>query len=156
VRGFDLSARGCLAVHGLAGRLPVIHGNVLDLLAVERAIKNYDIEVCFHLAGQALIQDAAADPLTAFEVNVRGTWIVLEVCRRADSIKGVLCASSNHIYGPQREFPFTEDQPLNQLDIYGASKACIDILTRSYAYNYGLPAVAIRNVNSFGPGDPHK
>jgi CDP-glucose 4,6-dehydratase len=51
--------------------------------------------------------------------------------------------------------PFAEEQPLNQLDVYGASKACADILARSFAHNFGLPTVAVRNVNSFGPGDPH-
>jgi CDP-glucose 4,6-dehydratase len=44
---------------------------------------------------------------------------------------------------------------MNQLDPYGASKACTDIIARSFAHNFGLPVVAARNVNSFGPGDPH-
>ena len=44
---------------------------------------------------------------------------------------------------------------MNQLDPYGASKACADIIARSFAQNFGLPVAAARNVNSFGPGDPH-
>ena len=155
VWGLDLAEGVCLAAHGLTGRLPIIRGSVLDLPLVERALGEHGIEVCFHLAGQALIEGAAAGPLAAFEVNIRGTWTVLEACRRVETVRGVACASSNHAYGPQQASPFAEDQPLNQLDIYGASKACADILTRSYAHNFGLPAVAVRNVNSFGPGDPH-
>jgi CDP-glucose 4,6-dehydratase len=155
VQAFDLSPGVCLAVHGLAERVPVIRGSVLDLPAVERALGEHGIEVCFHLAGQSLIEGAAAGPLSAFEVNIRGTWTVLEACRRAGTDRGIVCASSNHTYGPQKTSPFVEDQPTNQLDVYGASKACADILTRAYAHNFGLPAVAVRNVNSFGPGDPH-
>lgn len=155
VRGFDLAAGVCLKAHGLEGRLPVDHGSVLDLDALERVIRDHRIEVCFHLAGQSMIEGAAVGPLAAFDVNIRGTWIVLEACRRVGTLRAVVCASSNHTYGPQKSAPFPEEQPMNQLDVYGASKACADILTRSFAHNFGLSTVAVRNVNSFGPGDPH-
>lgn len=155
VRGFDLVEGVCPKAHGLAGRMPIIRGSVLDLQAVERAIRDHGIEVCFHLAGQSMIEGAASSPLAAFDVNIRGTWTVLEACRRAGTLRAVVCASSNHAYGPQESAPFLEEQPLNQLDVYGASKACADILARSFAHNFGMRVVAVRNVNSFGPGDPH-
>lgn len=155
VRGFDLVPGVCLKVHGLADRVPITAGSVLDLPALERALAEHGIEVCIHLAGQSMIEGAAAGPISAFDVNIRGTWTVLEACRRAGTIRSVVCASSNHTYGPQTASPFLEDAPMNQLDVYGASKACADILTRSFAASFGLPAVAVRNVNSFGPGDSH-
>ncbi len=155
VQGFDLMEGACLKAHGLTGRVAVLRGDVLDLAGVERAIREHGIEVCFHLAGQSMIEGAARGPVAALDVNIRGTWTVLEACRRAGTVRAVVCASSNHTYGPQKSSPFAEEQPMNQLDVYGASKACADILTRSFAYNFGLPAVAVRNVNSFGPGDPH-
>ena len=155
IRGFDLTEGACLRAHGLADRVPIITGSVLDAGALERAIGDHGIEVCFHLAGQAMIEGAAAGPLAALDVNVRGTWTVLEACRRAGTLRAVVCASSNHTYGPQAAAPFPEDAPLNQLDVYGASKACADIVARSFAHNFGLNVVAVRNVNSFGPGDPH-
>lgn len=156
VVGLDVSSDSpCLRAHGVEGRVRVVRGSVLDLEAMEAVLRAHRTEVCFHLAGQSMIEGAAAGPLTAYELNIRGTWTALEACRRAGGILGVACASSNHTYGPQRAAPFPEDAPLNQLDVYGASKACADILTRSYAHNFGLPAVAVRNVNSFGPGDPH-
>lgn len=155
VTGLDLTEGVCLRAHGLAARVPLVKGSVLDLELVSRTLRERGIEVCFHLAGQSLIEGAAAGPLAAYDLNIRGTWTVLEACRRAGGILGVCCASSNHAYGPQRAAPFPEDAPLNQLDVYGASKACADILTRSFAHTFGLPAVAVRNVNSFGPADPH-
>jgi CDP-glucose 4,6-dehydratase len=155
VRGFDLGPGVCLAAHGIAERVPITTGSVLDLPALERALGEHGIEVCVHLAGQSMIEGAAAGPLAALDVNIRGTWTVLEACRRAPGIRGVVCASSNHTYGPQRVAPFPEDAPLNQLDVYGSSKACADVIARSFAANFGLPVVAVRNVNSFGPADPH-
>jgi CDP-glucose 4,6-dehydratase len=157
VFGFDVSqAPQCLEAHGLAGAVPIIRGSVLDAQGVQRALTDHETEVCFHLAGQSLIEGASANPIDALEVNIRGTWTVLEACRNAGgSIQAVVCASSNHTYGSQKTAPFTEDFPLNQVDVYGGSKACADILIRMYANGFGLPAVAVRNTNSFGPGDPH-
>jgi CDP-glucose 4,6-dehydratase len=155
VANFDLAPGVCLGVHGLADRVRFVRGSVMDQDAVEQALRAHRADVCFHLAGQSMIEGAAAGPVAALDVNVRGTWLVLEACRRAGSLRAIVCASSNHTYGPQGTAPFTEDQPLNQLDVYGASKACADILARAFAKNFDLPVVAARNVNSFGPGDPH-
>jgi len=155
VRGFDLATGVCLAAHGLDGRLPIAHGSVLDLAVLERALRDQGTEVCFHLAGQSMIEGAAAGAVAALDVNIRGTWTVLEACRRAGPLRGVVCASSNHAYGPQRTAPFAEEASMNQLDVYGASKACADILARCFATSFDMPVVAVRNVNSFGPGDPH-
>ena len=153
--GYDLNMPGCLRAHGLQGTFPIVQGSVLDLAGLEQALKDHRIEVCIHLAGQSKIEDAATGPLAAFEVNIRGTWLVLEACRRTDGMIGVACASSNHTYGPQRTHPFTEEFPLNQVDIYGASKSCADILARTYAHEFDMPVVSVRNTNSFGGGDPH-
>jgi CDP-glucose 4,6-dehydratase len=155
VCGFDLTEGVCLKAHGLTGRVPFVRASILDAVAMERALAERRIEMCFHLAGQSMIEGAAAGPVAAFDVNIRGTWTVLEACRRVGGLCAVVCASSNHVYGPQTTSPFSEEQPMNQLDPYGASKACVDIIARSFAHNFGLPVVAARNVNSFGPGDPH-
>lgn len=156
VRGLDVAtASVCLRAHGLAGTVAIESGSVLDLALLERTLTTHRVEVCFHLAGQSMIEGAAAGPLAAYDLNIRGTWTVLEACRRAGTLRAVVTASSNHTYGSQVTAPFPESAPLNQLDVYGASKACADILTRSYARNFGVPAVAARNVNSFGPADPH-
>lgn len=166
VTGFD-AATGearfrCLDVHEdvlddavLNGSACLLGGSVLERGALATAFREIDPEVVVHLAGQSMIEGAAASPYAAYELNVLGTLNVLEACRNRPAIRAVLCASSNHVYGSQVLWPFTEGQPLNQLDVYGASKACADILVRSYAKVSGVPAVAVRNVNSYGPADPH-
>ena len=155
--GFDLRpSTWCLQVHGLDGAFPIVAESVMDLDAVRRALREERIEVVVHLAGQSKIEESGAKPFSTLDVNVRGTWTVLEACRDLPSLISVVCASSNHIYGPQQSRePFPEDAPLNQLDAYGVSKACADLIVRMYARQYGVPAVAVRNTNSFGPGDPH-
>ena len=154
--GYDLSTDSpCLRVHGLEGSVPILQGSVTDLDGVRQALEDHRAEVCFHLAGQSKIEDSAAGAVSAFDVNVRGTWTVLEACRHTPTIVSVACASSNHTYGPQDLAPFPETAPFNQLDVYGASKACADLIIRTYANQYGVPAVAVRNTNSFGPADPH-
>lgn len=155
VWGFDVVEGTSLRVRGLADRVSQLRGSILDLAETERAIRDHGIEVCFHLAAQSTMSIIARDVFAAYEVNVRGSYVVLEACRRAETIRAVVSASSNHAYGPQKNELFTEDQPLNQLDVYGATKACTDILTRSFAYNFDLPAAVVRNVNTFGGGDPH-
>src|SRR5512132_3108126 len=114
VRGLDVSTDSvCLRAHGLAGEVVVTRGSALDLEAMESALRAERIDTCFHLAGQSMIEGAASGPLAAYELNVRGTWTVLEACRRAPGIRAVVTASSNHTYGPQPVAPFPEDAALN-------------------------------------------
>ena len=132
-------------------------------------------EVVFHLAGVGHIAQAQADPLAAWEVNVQGTWNLLEACHQlpADQIRAIVCASSNHVFGslPRAnrpagsEYPalrqdgartaWLEDDQPGQPDVYGTSKAQVDLLVRSYGA-MGLPVASLRHVNCFGPADPHR
>jgi CDP-glucose 4,6-dehydratase len=155
VVGLDLEPRGCLPWHGLVDAFPIVRASVTDGDAVGSALRQHRSEMCIHLAGQSMIENADERPLEAWEVNVQGTWTVMEACRALPSLAAVVVASSNHTYGAQRTRPFTEDFPFNQLDPYGASKACADLIARTYAHSYGVPAVAVRNTNTFGGADPH-
>ncbi len=91
-----------------------------------------EFDVVFHLAAQTLVGPAMADPVATFEVNVRGTWTLLEACRRAD-VPAVVVASSDKAYGPSPELPYREDFPLRPASPYEASKAAADVIALSYA-----------------------
>jgi nucleoside-diphosphate-sugar epimerase len=131
----------------------------LDVTIPESAvgcILEHEPEVIIHLAGISHINEAQGGPFRAMDVNVLGT---LNVMRAAVKMKNkgrapaVVVASSNHVYGSHPVMSArTEESPLNQLDIYGASKHCQDVLARSLGLAAYIPTVALRHVNAYGPG----
>lgn len=134
-------------------RLTQVMGDLRDYDLLERILNEYSIEVCFHLGAQTLVQIANQSPVSTFESNIKGTWHLLEACRKTEGIKGIIVASSDKAYGVQKNLPYTEESPLLGLYPYDASKACTDILARSYAVSYGLPVAVTRNANTYGGGD---
>jgi CDP-glucose 4,6-dehydratase len=91
--------------------------------------------------------------MSTFESNIKGTWTILEACRTAPLVQTVVMASSDKAYGSQATLPYQEDMALLASNPYDASKACADILVRSYASSYALPAAVARCANIYGPGD---
>ena len=138
---------------GLEGRVTKIQGDLLDYNLLERIFNEYSVDSCFHLAAQALVQIASRGPLSTFESNIRGTWHLLEACRRSKTVQKVVVASSDKAYGVQKDLPYTEENPLLGLFPYDASKACADILARSYSVSFGLRIAVTRNANTYGGGD---
>jgi UDP-glucose 4-epimerase len=97
------------------------------------------------------ITACAADPREAMEVMCDGSFNVVEAARQAD-VKKVIAASSASIYGLADAFPTREDHhPYNNRTWYGASKVMLEGLLRSYHSMYGLPYVAMRYFNVYGP-----
>lgn len=131
----------------------LVWGSVTDQGLVERALNEYEVDTCFHLAAQAIVGAANRSPISTFESNVQGTWAVLEACRRTPAIERVIVASSDKAYGDQPVLPYTEDMPLLGLSPYDASKACADIVARSYHKAFGVPVVVGRLANIYGGGD---
>ena len=111
------------------------------------------MHTCFHLAAQAIVVAANRSPLSTFESNIRGTWHLLEACRRTRMMRCVVVASSDKAYGRHDRLPYQEDYPLLGIHPYDASKACADILARSYFQTYGLPVSVTRCANLYGGGD---
>lgn len=137
----------------LPGQVTTVSGAVEDLPLVERVLNEYEVEACFHLAAQAIVGAAGRSPLSTFETNVRGTWTLLEACRRVPGVARVVIASSDKAYGDQLTLPYTEETPLAGRFPYDASKACADLIARSYAATYGLPVTIARCANIYGGGD---
>src|SRR5204862_2650847 len=105
-----------------------------------------------HLAAQTIVGTAQDSPVKTFEVNVQGTWNLLDACRRA-GVGRIVVASSDKAYGASEELPYREDFPLRACFPYEASKAAADILARSYWPSYGLPVAVTRFANIYGGGD---
>ena len=138
---------------GIQEKINVALGDIVNYDTIKRVVAEYEIDTCFHLAAQALVQTATRGPLTTFESNIKGTWNILEACRTTETVKRIVVASSDKAYGVQEKLPYTEESPLLGLYPYDASKACTDILARSYFKSYSLPVAVTRNGNTYGGGD---
>lgn len=130
----------------------IVKGDLADYRTIERALNEYEVEACYHLAAQAIVGIANRSPLSTFESNIKGTWNLLEAARNSD-VKRLVVASSDKAYGEHSGLPYKEDYCLNALHPYDASKACADILARTYYKTYGLPVCVTRCANIYGGGD---
>lgn len=130
----------------------VVFGSITNFNLIKDAFEKFEIEACFHLAAQAIVTVANRSPIQTFETNISGTWNVLEAARTTD-LKNLIVASTDKVYGEPIELPITEDHPLLASYPYDASKACADILSRTYSKTYGLPVAVTRCCNIFGGGD---
>jgi CDP-glucose 4,6-dehydratase len=144
-----------LSVIGLERAVSVVHGDICADGLVARAIAEYEIDSVFHLAAQTLVPTANRSPLSTFETNIRGTWLVLEACRAGD-VERVVVASSDKAYGPHASLPYREDHALQPVFPYDVSKAATDLLARCYWHSWQLPVAVTRFANLYGGGDTHR
>ena len=122
----------------------------IDIL--DRAMKNVDYVV--HLAAAWLLQ-CYEYPRTAFNINVAGTYNVLEACVNND-IKKLIFASSSSVYGEALVTPMTEDHPYNNRTFYGATKISAEHMCRAFNERYGLDYLGLRYMNVYGPRQDYK
>jgi CDP-glucose 4,6-dehydratase len=148
----DLVRGSALVLAGLEARCDVVRGDLLDPGLLERVLGEYEIRTVFHLAAQTIVGTAHRSPVPTFEANVRGTWLLLEACRRV-GVGEVVVAASDKAYGPHDELPYREDFALQPRFPYDASKAAADLIARSYFHTYGLPVATTRFANLYGGGD---
>jgi CDP-glucose 4,6-dehydratase len=139
-----------LRLHGIEAEVELFEADLRDADGIRAAVDG--AETVFHLAAQTIVGAAAAAPREAFEVNVLGTWNVMEACREQGAAR-VVFASSDKAYGHSDVLPYQEDFPLRAVHPYDASKAAADILARSYWHSYGLPVAVTRFANLYGGGD---
>jgi CDP-glucose 4,6-dehydratase len=147
-----LKKGSALELLGVAGDVADVQGDLLDEELVRRTLTEHEVDLVFHLAAQTLVGPAAESPASTFDVNVRGTWMVLEACRDG-GVARVVVASSDKAYGAHDELPYREDFALRPTAPYEASKAAADLLARSYWPSYGLPVAVTRFANIYGGGD---
>jgi UDP-glucose 4-epimerase len=129
-------------------RVSLVRGDIRDAAAVEKAMRGIDAVV--HMA-TLRITACAADPRAALGVMCDGSFNVVEAARAA-GVRKIVAASSASIYGLADSFPTREDHhPYNNRTWYGASKVMLEGLLRSYHDMHGLPYVALRYFNVYGP-----
>ena len=139
---------------GAIERVNVVRGPLEDYQTVLRALNEYEIDTVFHLGAQTIVGTASRSPLSTFESNIKGTWVLLEACRQLPRlVRRVVVASSDKAYGEHEQLPYSEDAPLQGRYPYDVSKSCTDLISLSYHHSYGLPLAVTRCGNLYGPGD---
>jgi CDP-glucose 4,6-dehydratase len=151
----DEPTASALEMLGLAPSVDVVHGDICEPGLVGRALNEYEVDSVFHLAAQTIVGTANRAPLSTFETNIRGTWLLLEAAR-LHGAASVIVASSDKAYGRQPQLPYTERQPLIPTFPYDVSKAAADLIARSYWHTYGLPVAVTRFANLYGGGDTNR
>jgi CDP-glucose 4,6-dehydratase len=141
-----------LTVMGLEDAVNVVHSDICAEGLPARALAEYEIDSVFHLAAQTIVPTANRSPLSTFETNIRGTWLLLEACRTGE-VERVVVASSDKAYGSHASLPYREDHPLRPVYPYDVSKAAADLLARCYWHSWQLPVAVTRFANLYGGGD---
>jgi CDP-glucose 4,6-dehydratase len=148
----DVDVRSALTIEGTEDEVNVVRGDLLDAALMERVLADYEVDTVFHLAAQTLVGVAHRSPVPTFEVNIRGTWILLDACRRMET-RRVVVAASDKAYGVHEELPYREDFALRPRYPYDVSKAATDLIAQSYWHTYELPVAITRFANLYGGGD---
>jgi CDP-glucose 4,6-dehydratase len=143
----------------VAGRIRHIDGDILDAEALDRAMAESSPEVVFHLAAQALIPDSLERPIETLQTNVMGSANVLESVRRTDSVRAVICASTDKCYDNLAQpWGYRENDPLGGHDPYSASKGAMELVRDSWNRSFFRPegrvgSATVRAGNILGGGD---
>ena len=124
-----------------------IGGDILHTDILDAAMQ--DVDGVFHFAALWLLQ-CHEFPRSAFNVNVGGTFNVMDACVR-NGVKRLVYSSSASVYGDAVTDPMTEEHPFNNQNFYGATKICGEAMLRAYHHRYGLDYVGLRYMNVYGP-----
>ena len=133
----------------LAGlNLEIVEGDLRDAACVSGAVS--DIDLVFHEAAFVSVPQSMEDPLSCFEINQRGTEILLESARKA-GVGRVVLASSAAVYGDSDAMPLEENTQLHPQSPYAVSKRVDELYAELYTKSFGLDVVALRYFNVYGP-----
>ena len=127
-------------------------GDIREIDVLDTAMEG--IDYVFHLAAMWLLH-CKDYPRTAFDVNIAGTFNVLESCVK-HKVKKLIYSSSASVYGDAVEVPMTEEHPFNNRNFYGATKISGEAMCTAFNDRYGLNVIGLRYMNVYGPGqDQH-
>ncbi|MFA6532857.1 MAG: GDP-mannose 4,6-dehydratase [Patescibacteria group bacterium] len=170
----NLDKHSYLFTENLHKKSTVINLDICDYKKLLSLIKKYKIEFIFHLAAQALVENAYEDPKYTFYNNTLSTVNVLEAVRLNPQIKGVVVASSDKSYGKMAKTPevnanilhkaqtaevkspvgkYIETDPLSGDHPYDTSKSITDLMSTTYYKTYKIPVIVTRFGNIYGEGD---
>lgn len=140
-----------------------VRGDIRDLEHLQQTMATYRPQIVFHLAAQPIVLRGLEQPQATFEVNAGGTVNVLEAVRTADSVRAVVCVTTDKVYENQEwDWGYRENDRLGGRDPYSASKAMAELAIAAYRYSYfsadryaahGVAVASARAGNVIGGGD---
>ncbi|HVZ17879.1 MAG TPA: SDR family NAD(P)-dependent oxidoreductase [Terriglobales bacterium] len=151
--GRNTKPTGALSLDGSSCRLTYVCGDISDRGVIQKVLEEFGIDTVFHLAAQSKVEIARQNPAETFEVNIKGTWNVLDAVRMTGRNINVLLASSDMVYGESAATPSTEIAPTRGRSPYAASKLCAELLADCYHQSFSVPVCIARTTNLYGGGD---
>src|SRR5262249_35068621 len=144
----------CELIRGrLLQRVRVVRGDLCDQALIERCLGEYEIDTVIHLAAQTIVGIANRNPVSTFESNIRGTWLLLAACPRSPLVKQAVLAYATKADAPHDKRPSDEDAPLQAVPPCDVSNACADLISQASAKTFNLPVAVTRCGNFYGGGD---
>ncbi len=131
-------------------RFKLVEGDIRDIKAVQSVVSS-DVDVVVHLAARAGVRPSIELPLLYQDVNVGGTTVLLEVCRRLPAVRFIF-GSSSSVYGNNAKLPFSETDRIDApISPYAATKAAGELLCRTFHHLYGMNVTCLRFFTVYGP-----
>lgn len=124
-----------------------IGGDIREIDILNKAMEGMDYVICLSAMWLLHCKDF---PRTAFDVNIAGTFNVLEACVK-NNIKKLIWSSSASVYGDAVQLPMTEEHPFNNKNFYGATKIAGEAMATAFNDRYGLNVIGLRYMNVYGP-----
>src|SRR3990167_6776937 len=149
----NLNKHSYLFTEKLQLKAKVIKLDICDYKKLLTLIKKYKIEFIFHLAAQALVEEAYKNPKYTLDNNILSTINILEAVRINPQIKGIVVASSDKSYGKLNKNKYIETDSLSGDHPYDTSKSVTDLISTTYYKTYKIPVVVTRFGNIYGEGD---
>ena len=125
----------------------------MDILddKLQHLMQDEHVAVVNHHAAQIKVKASLEDPYFDAKVNVLGSVLLLDLCRRAGVKKFIYASSGGAQYGEMDKAPFPETQSSHPFSVYGASKYSVELYTDVFSQNFGLEYVILRYANVYGP-----
>ncbi|MBR9678050.1 MAG: NAD-dependent epimerase/dehydratase family protein [Nanoarchaeota archaeon] len=131
----------------------LVKADILDFDKLKESLSGVD--KVYHFAADPDVRGSVNDPGRSFEINVKGTWNVLEAMRLNDVKRIGFASSGGTVYGETKVFPTPETEVFKPISPYGATKVCGEAYLSTYAHSYGMTCVAFRYANIIGPRLTH-
>jgi UDP-glucose 4-epimerase len=136
-------------IREIRGEVEVDASDVRDAAAMERLVEGR--EVVFHLAAQVSHVMSLSNPYPDIDINIKGTAVLLEACRKKNPGALVVRSGTRGQYGPAVKLPVSEETPSDPRGIYEISQLSAEMICRTYTRIHGIRTVPLRLTNVYGP-----